>query len=85
MSVAEQRMWRLLSEAGNWGLLADDLLELLHAAMRGSPVESVMRIRALAELSAHTDVPTLIALAAASTGQSELSSDLVSSLGRRRH
>lgn len=85
MTIAEQKMRTLLTEAAELGLPADDFADLVHAAMTGSPIETVMRIRALTELSAHADAATLMMLAAAASERRGAINDLVQALGGRMH
>ena len=85
MNADNQKILILLSEAAELDLPPHELIEFVRSNVVGSSIESLMRIRALTELSAHTDTTTLIALAAASN-QSEAISRLVSALEhQRRH
>jgi hypothetical protein len=85
MNIVNHKMLMLLSETGEHGMPADDLIELVQANMVGSAVESVMRIRALTELSARVDANTLIALAAAATAHGDGIGEIVLALSNRRH
>jgi len=85
MNIVNHRVLMLLSETGELGMPAEDLIELVQANMVGSPVESVMRIRALTELSSRVDAATLIALAAAATAPGGGIGELVLALSDRRH
>lgn len=84
MNVATQTMLMLRSEAADVGVLPDDLAELFRVNMVGTPIENVMRIRALTELSAHVDATTLMALAAAASSHRAAIDELVSALSAPR-
>lgn len=73
-----------MSQAAALGLSPDDLVELVQVNLVGTPVESVMRIRALMELSTHSDAATLMALAAAAATPGMTVDDLMATLGPRR-
>jgi hypothetical protein len=83
VNTATHEMLLLISEAAELGMPPDDLVDFLHANRVGTPIERVMRIRALAELAAHTDVTTLMALAAAASAPSAAISDLLSTLASK--
>lgn len=85
MSLSEQKMRMVLSQATALGLPAEDFIDLVQAAAVGSPLEQLMRIRALAELSSRTDVATLITLAAAAARHGSAINALVAALSDSRH
>jgi hypothetical protein len=85
MNNLDHKVLKLLSETGEFGMPPDDLIELVQANMVGSAVESVMRIRALTELSSHADANTLIALAAAASAHGSGINEMVRALSDRRH
>lgn len=85
MSKAEHSMKSLMDDSDALGLPAQDLAELVQANVTGNRLESVMRLRALTELSAQLDSTTLMALAALATRGRGLVADMVLALDRPRH
>ena len=84
-SNAEHRMRLLLAESAALGVPAQDLAELVQANMTGNLLESVMRVRALTELSNQLDSSTLIALAAIVSQRGGGVDQIVSAMEGRVH
>jgi len=84
-SNAEHRMRLLLAESAALGVPAQDLAELVQANMTGNLLESVMRVRALTELSNQLDSSTLIALAAIVSQRGGGVDQIVSAMEARVH
>jgi hypothetical protein len=82
---AEHRMRTLLANSTALGVPARDLAELVQANMTGNVLESVMRVRALTELSSRLDSTTLIALAAIVTQRGGGAVEIVSAIEGRLH
>jgi hypothetical protein len=85
MSGPEQRIRILLANTTALGLPTQDLADLVQANMTGNILESVMRLRALTELSSQLDSGTLMALAAAVGRNGDIVADLMSALGGPKH
>jgi hypothetical protein len=85
MSTEEQTMRSLLADTETLGVPSEDVARLVMANVTGNVLESVMRMRALTELSNHMDSETLICLAAAATRHRTAVTDLVAALIGSRH
>jgi hypothetical protein len=86
MSTEDQKMHTLLAETEELlGVPSEDVARLVMANVTSNVLESVMRMRALTELSNHTDSETLICLAAAVTRHRNAVSELVAALTSARH
>ena len=79
------RMRTLLANSTALGVPAQDLAELVQANMTGNVLESVMRVRALTELSSRLDSSTLMALAAIVTQRGADAAEIVSVIEGRLH
>jgi hypothetical protein len=75
----------LLANSTASGVPAQDLAELVKANMTGNVLESVMRVRALTELSNRLDCSTLMALAAIVTQRGGAAEEIVSVIEGRLH
>lgn len=78
-------MRMLLADSADLGLPTQELADLVQANMTDNILESVMRVRALTELSARLDTATLISFAAIAARPGNVLTDLVSALERPRH
>jgi hypothetical protein len=78
-------MRTLLAKGAALGVPAQDLADLVEANMTGNILESVMRVRALTELSAQLDSVTLLALAALTTRHGKGVAEMVSALVSPQH
>jgi len=85
MSRAEQKMRILLANTAALGVPTQDLAELVEATLTGNVLESVMRVRALTELSNQLDSGTLMALAALTARQGNAVADLMAAAEGPRH
>ncbi len=85
MSRAEEKMRTLLANTAARGMPTQDLAELLEANLTGNLLESVMRVRALTELSSLLDSATLMALTAVVVRRGGLVADMVWALDSPRH
>jgi hypothetical protein len=85
MSTEEQTMHTLLADTETLGVPSEDVARLVMANVTGNVLESVMRMRALTELSDHMDSETLICLAAVATRHRGAVTDLVAALLGSRH
>ena len=85
MSGPEQKMRTLLANTAALGVPTRDLAELVEANLTGNVLESVMRVRALTELSNQLDSATLMALAALTARRGDVFADLVAAAEGPRH
>jgi hypothetical protein len=86
MSMEDQKMHTLLSETEELlGVPSEDVARLVMANVTGNVLESVMRMRALTELSNHMDSETLLCLAAVATRHRDAVAELVAALIGTKH